>query len=244
VVERYTDAGRAVGSALVMSRQSQWLDASLSPDARHRRPGTVDRAERADLRVERAWPPHRTSDHPSQRTGRRRLRDQPDRPPARHRAQTAPPFTGVGGAPATWPRPLMIDLRTGRWRTLAAPTTPSPWQVFAFSRTRAAVAAGSALRAGGCLGHRHRPQTRAPNPNPRQPELARVQPRRSQPRDRQHERHRLRRPWDAHGYDPPTTRQPAKRPRVAYGPSVVISRPSAWTAPPASTTPAASPNCG
>jgi WD40 repeat protein len=40
---------------------------------------------------------------------------------------------------------MLIDLRTGRRRALAAPTTPSPWQTFAFSRTGAAVAAASSF---------------------------------------------------------------------------------------------------
>ncbi|HEY3947360.1 MAG TPA: TIR domain-containing protein [Solirubrobacteraceae bacterium] len=138
VVEHYTDAGRAVGSPLVMSHQTQQLDASLSRD------GT--------LATDVPAPPGAQSAPMSEWSV-----------PGRRIVRTITFPNGAGGDPVISPggdllltgpgpplgfntpgrRPLvLIDLRTGLRRTLPAPTG-CPWPAYAFSRTGAAVAAGT-----------------------------------------------------------------------------------------------------
>jgi DNA-binding SARP family transcriptional activator/WD40 repeat protein len=138
VVERYTDLGRAVGSPLVTSHQKLRLgavflspDGTLATDA----PGNPSTAQSAPM-SEWSVP------------GRRIVR-----------TITFPNWTGglaisptdgllvtsLGSAqiPGTGPV-VLIDLRTGRRRTLPTPrTTPCPWQAFAFSASGAAVAAAT-----------------------------------------------------------------------------------------------------
>ena len=140
VVERYTDTGRAVGSPLVMSHQTQQLDLSLSPD------GT--------LATDVPAPPSALSAPMPEWSvpGRRIVRTitfpngpgtDPVISPGADLLVTGPgPPQGVN---TPGPRTLvLIDLRTGLRRTLPAPTGQGcSWQAYAFSRTGAAVAAGS-----------------------------------------------------------------------------------------------------
>jgi WD40 repeat protein len=151
VVERYTDAGQVVGSPLVMSHQTQWLDASLSPDGTLATDAPAPQAARSAPMPEWSVPRRRIvrtitfpngpgGDPVISPTGRLLIISGPGPPQGF-------PTPGPPGSvtQAFFKPPVLIDLHNGRRRTLAAPTTPSPWQVFAFSRTGAAVAAGSAF---------------------------------------------------------------------------------------------------
>jgi WD40 repeat protein len=132
-----------------MSHQTGWLDASLSPD------GT--------LATDALGPPSTQSAPLSEWSvpGRHIARtitfpNGPGGDPVISPTDRLLVISGPG-PPQGFPTPgppnsvtstfykpaVLIDLRTGRRRTLAAPTTPSPWQAFAFSRTGAAVAAGT-----------------------------------------------------------------------------------------------------
>jgi WD40 repeat protein len=140
VVERYTDAGRDVGSPLVMSHQAQQVDASLSPD------GT--------LATDVPAPPSALSAPMPEWSvpGRRIVRtitfpNGPGTDPVISPGDDLL-VTGIGppqGVNTPGPTTLvLIDLRTGLRRTLPSPTGQGfSWQAYAFSRTGAAVAAGS-----------------------------------------------------------------------------------------------------
>jgi WD40 repeat protein len=149
VIERYSDAGRVVGAPLVMSHQTQPLEMSLSPDgtlatnalgAPSAQSGPMPEWNVPGRRVVRTitfpnGPPGAPVISPTDR-----LLVIPGPGPLQGFPTPGPP----GSVTSSFYKPaVLIDLRTGRQRTLAAPTTPSPWWVFAFSRTGAAVAAGS-----------------------------------------------------------------------------------------------------
>jgi WD40 repeat protein len=138
VVDRYTDAGRAIGSPLVMSHQTQQIDASLSPD------GALATDAPAPVSAPRAPMPEWSV------PGRRIVRTITFPNGAGGDPVISPGndllVTGTGqsqGANPPGPKPLvLINLRTGHRRTLPAPTC-LPWQAFAFSRAGGAVAAGT-----------------------------------------------------------------------------------------------------
>jgi DNA-binding SARP family transcriptional activator/class 3 adenylate cyclase/WD40 repeat protein len=141
VVERYTDVGRAVGSPLVISNQTSWLDASLSPDGTLATdaPGNPATAQSAPM-SEWSVP------------GRRIVRTItfPNGPSGGGAISPTDSLLITGpGSPCCFqtsgPTPVMlIDLRTGRRRTLPTSAKKAcPWQAFAFSRTGTAVAAAN-----------------------------------------------------------------------------------------------------
>jgi WD40 repeat protein len=138
VVERYTDAGRSVGPPLVMSHRTQQDELSLSPD------GT--------LATDAPAPPGALSAPMPEWSvpGRRIMRTitfpnglfvNPEISPDNHLliTGTGPPSSFSAPGPR---RLVLLNLRTGRRRTLPAATT-CQWQTFAFSAGSAAVAAAN-----------------------------------------------------------------------------------------------------
>jgi WD40 repeat protein len=137
-VERYTDAGQAVGSPLVMSRQTQQLEVTLSPD------GTL--ATDAPAQPGAASAPMTEWSVP-----RRRIVRTITFPNGPFSAPVISPdnqllITGTGppsGFNTPGPRRLvLLNLRTGHRRTLPGPAG-CQWQQFAFSASGEAVAAGT-----------------------------------------------------------------------------------------------------
>jgi WD40 repeat protein len=139
VVERYIDAGQPVGSPLIMSHQAQQIDASLSPD------GTLATDAPAPPSALRAAMPEWSV------LGRRILRrvTLPNGP-------TGDPVISphddllitFAGPPVGFNTPgpshlVLLDLRTGRRRTLPTPSSACSWQAYVFSASQATVAAGT-----------------------------------------------------------------------------------------------------
>jgi WD40 repeat protein len=138
VVERYSDAGEAVGTPLVMSHRSQSLLASLSPD------GTLATDAPAPLGSPTAQMPEWSV------PGRLIVRTItfPNGPGSDPVISPNDDLLLAGTGPAQGvntpgPKELaLVDLRTGRRRTLPGPTN-CVWQAYAFNRTGTVATAGT-----------------------------------------------------------------------------------------------------